>query len=179
MSIFSYTSTQGITKNTPGPRAPPVSSRPSRKMTALSYSWELNMIPVRGNLSYSPPQKIPIWNGLLCSVVYHWMWFWKVEAKVRESGMLIWPAPPWPRRQGRGGAWRWWGRGRRRWGPWRTPPGPPRTLHTRVTGHSLDTGHPFSWLTEGVLAVTIVVVRLQRRPASHRCLSFLYPLSSA
>ena len=26
-------------KNTPGPRAPPVSSRPSLKMTALSYSW--------------------------------------------------------------------------------------------------------------------------------------------
>ena len=26
-------------KKTPGPRAPPVSSRPSLKMTALSYSW--------------------------------------------------------------------------------------------------------------------------------------------
>ena len=26
-------------KNTPGPRAPPDSSRPSLKMTALSYSW--------------------------------------------------------------------------------------------------------------------------------------------
>ena len=37
-SIFSYTSTQGITKKTPGPRAPPVSSLPNRKMTALSYS---------------------------------------------------------------------------------------------------------------------------------------------
>ena len=28
-----------MTKKTPGPRAPPVSSRPSLKMTALSYSW--------------------------------------------------------------------------------------------------------------------------------------------
>ena len=56
-------------------------------------------------------------------------------------------------------------------------PGP--SSHPAHTGHSLDTGHPFSWLTEGVLAVTIVVVRLQRRPASHRCLSSLYPLSSA
>ena len=26
-------------KKTPGPLAPPVSSRPSLKMTALSYSW--------------------------------------------------------------------------------------------------------------------------------------------
>ena len=38
-STFSYTSTQGMTKKTPGPRAPPVSSLPSLKMTALSYSW--------------------------------------------------------------------------------------------------------------------------------------------
>ena len=30
---------QGMTKKTPGPEAPPVSSRPSLKMTALSYSW--------------------------------------------------------------------------------------------------------------------------------------------
>ena len=36
---FSYTSTQGMTKKTPGPLVPPVSSRPRRKMTALSYSW--------------------------------------------------------------------------------------------------------------------------------------------
>ena len=28
-----------MTKNTPGPLAPPVSSLPSLKMTALSYSW--------------------------------------------------------------------------------------------------------------------------------------------
>ena len=41
MSIFSYTSTQGMTKKTPGPRAPPVSSRPSLKMTALSYSCKV------------------------------------------------------------------------------------------------------------------------------------------
>ena len=39
MSIFSYTSTQGMTKKTPGPLAPPVNSLPSLKMTALSYSW--------------------------------------------------------------------------------------------------------------------------------------------
>ena len=32
-------STQGITKKTPGPLAPPVRSLPSLKMTALSYSW--------------------------------------------------------------------------------------------------------------------------------------------
>ena len=28
-----------MTKKTPGPLAPPVSSLPSLKMTALSYSW--------------------------------------------------------------------------------------------------------------------------------------------
>ena len=39
MSIFWYWSTQGITKKTPGPLAPPERSRPSRNMTALSYSW--------------------------------------------------------------------------------------------------------------------------------------------
>ena len=39
MSIFSYTSTQGRMKNTPGPRVPPVSSNPRRNITALSYSW--------------------------------------------------------------------------------------------------------------------------------------------
>ena len=38
MSIFSKTSTQGMMKKTPGPRAPPVSRRPRRKITALSYS---------------------------------------------------------------------------------------------------------------------------------------------
>ena len=32
-------STQGMTKNTPGPLAPPVKSLPSLKITALSYSW--------------------------------------------------------------------------------------------------------------------------------------------
>ena len=32
-------------KNTPGPRAPPFISRPSRQMTALSYSWgEMEMV---------------------------------------------------------------------------------------------------------------------------------------
>ena len=30
---------QGMTKKTPGPRAPPDRRRPSLKMTALSYSW--------------------------------------------------------------------------------------------------------------------------------------------
>ena len=39
ISIFSYVSTHGIMKNTPGPRAPPDRRRPSRKITALSYSW--------------------------------------------------------------------------------------------------------------------------------------------
>lgn len=37
-STLQYVSTQGSTKKIPGPRAPPVRSRPSRKMTALSYS---------------------------------------------------------------------------------------------------------------------------------------------
>ena len=32
-------STQGITKKTPGPLAPPANSLPSLKITALSYSW--------------------------------------------------------------------------------------------------------------------------------------------
>ena len=32
-------SMQGMMKNTPGPEAPPDSSRPSLKMTARSYSW--------------------------------------------------------------------------------------------------------------------------------------------
>ena len=39
MSIFSYESTQGMMKKTPGPLAPPDKSLPSRKMTDLSYSW--------------------------------------------------------------------------------------------------------------------------------------------
>ena len=38
MSIFSKTSTQGMTKKTPGPRVPPVMSKPRRNITALSYS---------------------------------------------------------------------------------------------------------------------------------------------
>ena len=161
MSIFSYTSTQGITKKTPGPLAPPVSSLPSRKMTALSYSWELNMIPVVWGIYHTVLLK-RFHLKWLCCVVYH-----RIPV-VREPGMLIlfiWPGPPWPRRRGRGGAWRWWGPGRRRWGPWRTPPGPPRTLHTRGTATVYWTLLPR--LTEGVLAVTIVVVRLQRCRASH------------
>ena len=38
MSTFWYESTQGTMKKMPGPRAPPLSSRPSRKMTTRSYS---------------------------------------------------------------------------------------------------------------------------------------------
>ena len=38
MSTFWYESTQGTMKKMPGPRAPPVSRRPSRKMTTRSYS---------------------------------------------------------------------------------------------------------------------------------------------
>ena len=39
MSTISTMSTQGMMKKTPGPLAPPDSSRPRRNMTALSYSW--------------------------------------------------------------------------------------------------------------------------------------------
>ena len=39
ISTFWYESTQGTTKNTPGPRAPPERRRPNRKITTLSYSW--------------------------------------------------------------------------------------------------------------------------------------------
>ena len=35
----SHLSTHGTMKKTPGPLAPPLTSRPSRKMTALSNSW--------------------------------------------------------------------------------------------------------------------------------------------
>ena len=38
-SILVYESIHGITKNRPGPRAPPFNSRPKRKMTARSYCW--------------------------------------------------------------------------------------------------------------------------------------------
>ena len=37
-STFLYESTQGMTKNRPGPFAPPDLKRPNRKTTALSYS---------------------------------------------------------------------------------------------------------------------------------------------
>merc|ERR550532_1885426 len=47
MSIFSKTSTQGMIKKTPGPRAPPVRSRPRRKMTARSYSCTTLMTTMR------------------------------------------------------------------------------------------------------------------------------------
>ena len=39
ISIISNTSTQGMMKKTPGPRAPSDNRSPSRKMTPLSYSW--------------------------------------------------------------------------------------------------------------------------------------------
>lgn len=38
-STLEYVSMQGMMKKIPGPRAPPVTRRPSLKMTALSYSW--------------------------------------------------------------------------------------------------------------------------------------------
>ena len=37
-STFLYESTHGMTKNKPGPFAPPDLKRPNRKTTALSYS---------------------------------------------------------------------------------------------------------------------------------------------
>ena len=44
-----------MTKKTPGPRAPPVSSRPSLKMTALSYSCKF------GDISSSDEDQ-PTWT---------------------------------------------------------------------------------------------------------------------
>ena len=57
MSIFSKTSTQGMMKNTPGPRAPPVSRRPRRKITALSYSLFVVFI----SCTNVPFSKILLW----------------------------------------------------------------------------------------------------------------------
>ena len=47
MSTISTMSTQGMMKNTPGPLAPPDSSRPSLNMTALSYSCIVTIISIK------------------------------------------------------------------------------------------------------------------------------------
>ena len=47
MSMISNLSTQGTTKKTPGPRAPPARRRPILKMTARSNSWT-TWRPIRG-----------------------------------------------------------------------------------------------------------------------------------
>ena len=46
ISTFSYVSTQGRMKKTPGPLAPPINNLPSLKITALSYSCDIIYVSV-------------------------------------------------------------------------------------------------------------------------------------
>ena len=89
MSIISTMSTQGTMKKTPGPRAPPDNRRPSRNMTALSYSLK-HYINALSNVTK-------------CKI-YTWTTF---TTKSRENGRVTkissteqmtirWAQIPWP-----------------------------------------------------------------------------------